>query len=459
MIVEFSVKNYRSVKELQTLSFVAAPLKSTTENESVDINNVVNLENIKLLKTVGIYGANGSGKSSVIYGLMRLLRLLRKDVSASSHLKDLCEPFMMEDGTESFFQVVVMLNGKKYRYGFTVMKNMSATIEQDGEKLENEYVISSEWLFGTKNTNMTQIFLRKLNKVDYSSLPDKNLIPESLENDHNLFITRAAAYIKDGICRDLRTYLGNWTTSNLSSNHEEFRQYSLRYLNSPFLNREKNEDALKDKLRLNAIERKSSFIKMLGVFGIHYEDVLFEDDKISAGDGVYPQSKIYVIKEVTNEEGVSKKVKFNLKKHESDGTKKMFDLAGLLLLTFGLNKPGFVCLDELDSNFHPFLLLKIINLFNDSSINKSNSQLLFTCHDTNLMDPSIMRRDQFYFTEKDEFNRTKLYSLADLKGVRNAADFAKHYLLGYYGGVPILNSYYDDEVDSKNQDEKDDVNG
>ena len=79
--------------------------------------------------------------------------------------------------------------------------------------------------------------------------------------------------------------------------------------------------------------------------------------------------------------------------------------------------------------------------FNNPEINKSNSQLLFTSHDTNLLSPKLMRRDQFYFAEKTLNNSTKIYSLADLKGIRNTADFAKEYLSGHYGALPVLHEY------------------
>jgi AAA15 family ATPase/GTPase len=82
-------------------------------------------------------------------------------------------------------------------------------------------------------------------------------------------------------------------------------------------------------------------------------------------------------------------------------------------------------------------------MFNDPQINKSNAQLLFTSHDTNLMSPSLMRRDQFYFAEKDTKESTRLYSLAELKGIRKDADFAKHYLAGFYGSLPVLSQYID----------------
>ena len=80
-------------------------------------------------------------------------------------------------------------------------------------------------------------------------------------------------------------------------------------------------------------------------------------------------------------------------------------------------------------------------MFNNPDINKSNTQLLFTSHDTNLLSPKIMRRDQFYFAEKTHDNSTNIYSLADLKGIRNTADFAKDYLAGHYGALPILHEY------------------
>ena len=142
----------------------------------------------------------------------------------------------------------------------------------------------------------------------------------------------------------------------------------------------------------------------------------------------------------------SKSLFINLEYSESAGNKKIFDLTGVLLAAFeGIDSQYLIVIDEIDSNFHPSLLIKLIEMFNDPKINKNNSQLLFTSHDTNLMSPSIMRRDQFYFAEKQGDESTKFYSLADLRGIRNDADFAKQYLAGYYGALPVLNSYREKE--------------
>ena len=125
MIVEFSVKNFRSIYDLQTVSFVATNLKSSKENESVDLNNIVSDNGMKLLKTIGIYGANASGKSNIIKALEFFCNAISDLPSPESRLSKLSQPFLYQKDlgdTESFFQIVLFVEDKKYRYGFTVKK-------------------------------------------------------------------------------------------------------------------------------------------------------------------------------------------------------------------------------------------------------------------------------------------------------------------------------------------------
>ena len=173
-----------------------------------------------------------------------------------------------------------------------------------------------------------------------------------------------------------------------------------------------------------------------------YDDIeLIDDESYPDNDySNFPLNKVLLKR--TTHDGNNKPLYMNLEHRESSGNKKIFDLAGVLLVAFiSEEDPFLIVIDEIDSNFHPSLLIKLIKMFNDPKINKNNSQLLFTSHDTNLMSPSIMRRDQFYFAEKQEDESTRLYSLADLRGIRNDADFAKQYLAGYYGALPVLNDY------------------
>lgn len=97
-------------------------------------------------------------------------------------------------------------------------------------------------------------------------------------------------------------------------------------------------------------------------------------------------------------------------------------------------------IDEIDSKMHPKLTSKIIELFNSKTTNPNHAQLIFTIHDTNILSARILRRDQVWFTQKDPYGATKLYSLAEYK-VRNNASFEKEYLEGKYGGTPIIGDF------------------
>lgn len=126
---------------------------------------------------------------------------------------------------------------------------------------------------------------------------------------------------------------------------------------------------------------------------------------------------------------------FNLVEHESEGTQKLFALSGLLLAT--LQAGGVLVIDELDVRLHPLLTREIITLFNKRVSNAHNAQLIFTSHDTNLLDNRFFRRDQIWFVEKDQQGASHLYSLAEFK-VRNDKDYERGYIQGRYGAVPYL---------------------
>jgi len=415
MIVEFSVQNFRSIKELQTISFVASGLKSSKEHSEVDLNNMAVEGGMNLFKTIGIYGANASGKSNIFKALDLFIKTITREPSSISNMAELCDPFLFQESahlTESYFQIVLIINNTKFRYGLTVKKNN--TQKEDANQNYSNEIISGEWLFGTKEKNMRALFERNLQNIE-NKLPNKERVPKHLSFDHSLFITHAAAFDNDGECNLIRNYLRNMTTSNFQISHDKFRWMSIANL---------KQDVQPSK--------KQEILNLLSVFNLSYQDISLDKENENLSVAVFPQDKIYLTKN---------NVQLNLKKNESAGTQKLFDLAGLLLRAFSLPQSAFIILDEIDSNFHPSLLIKLIGLFNDPRVNKSKSQLLFTSHDTNLMSPSIMSRDQFYFTEKNIDHSTRLYSLAELRGIRNDADFAKQYLAGIYGALPILKEY------------------
>ncbi|WP_108425461.1 AAA family ATPase [Flagellimonas amoyensis] len=422
MLIEFSVGNYRSIKDVQTISFVPTGLKSPEKYDSIDKNNIARLHGYQTFKTVGIYGANGSGKSNLVKALDNFIKVVTQEASSSSNMEALCDPFLYQDDSEyseCYFQIVLVIDEKKYRYGLTAKRNPKQ--KEEGDSSWSKEIVTNEWLFGTKEKNMAELFIRTGADIKKDRLPNNESIPPTVAYEHTLFLTHAAAFDSEGVSQKIRNYLGHWTISNLNSEHERFRKMSVNMITSR--------------------GKKDEFLDMLSSFDLRYSDVEIEDEEEIKNSKLIPQNIINLSREYSPLEGNNRSVFLNLQYNESVGTQKLFDLAGLLLITFNLSKPAFVTLDEIDSNFHPSLLIKLIKMFNDPSINKSQSQLLFTSHDTNLMSPSIMRRDQFYFAEKNEDQSTRLYSLADLRGIRNDADFAKQYLAGFYGALPILNDF------------------
>ncbi|MEM0992544.1 MAG: ATP-binding protein [Bacteroidota bacterium] len=417
MIVEFSVKNFRSIQHLQTLSFRATNLSSSPRYKFVDQNNIYEADaNTKLLKTIGIYGANASGKSNIIIALEAFCEVISGLPSPQSRLAKLCQPFFFQENhenTASYFQIILMVEGRKYRYGFTVKKNMNELNDDNPSK----EIISSEWLFGPKHINQVKLFTRKGLNIDNSNLPGKERIA-SLEYEHIPYLTHASSFSRE-ISSKIWKAISGFMTTRLSQSLDYYRIHSIRQINNNTL--------------------KERFIAFFKSFGIEYVDIVFTDDNDYLKRSKFPLEKLFVTKK--SHSGNGKNIVLNMKKHESAGTQKLFDLAGLIIHAFNIDRSGLIIIDEIDSNFHPSLLVKLVALFNDPEINKANTQLLFTSHDTNLMSPAIMRRDQFYFTEKDDSESTVLYSLAELKGIRNDADFAKHYLAGFYGSLPVLSDF------------------
>ncbi|MBF1515704.1 MAG: AAA family ATPase, partial [Prevotella pallens] len=185
MIIEFSVKNYRSIRDLQTISFKATGLKSPAGSD-IDADNIVKSNGVSLLKTVGLYGANASGKSNILMALSYFTRAVSTLATDSRLIRPLYDPFLFETSNEGcFFQIVLLLNGKKYRYGFVVNKsdNASGNADSNGVKIE------SEWLYGNVGKNMKRLFLRVGNEVKENNLPTSEgmVIPTKLPYPHTLF--------------------------------------------------------------------------------------------------------------------------------------------------------------------------------------------------------------------------------------------------------------------------------
>lgn len=131
----------------------------------------------------------------------------------------------------------------------------------------------------------------------------------------------------------------------------------------------------------------------------------------------------------------AKEIIFPFTENESEGTIKYFGLAYPII--HALDTGGRLIIDELDSKLHPLLVSGIVGLFSSAGTNPHHAQLIFTTHDTALLGAKLFRRDQVWFTEKDIYSASSLYSLSEYK-VRSGAAFERDYLSGRYGATPIL---------------------
>ena len=398
MLIEFSVGNYRSFKEPVTLGMVAAKLRA--KNKELDDNNLFPMtSSISLLKSAAIYGANASGKSNLI----QAIRLMRGFVLASSKDTQTAEPigvesFKLSTDTEnepSYFEVIFYLEERRYRYGF----------EADTQK------VHSEWLYHVPNKRETRLFLREGNDFSLSSVFKEGRGLTDKTRDNALFLSVVAQF-NGPIARNILVWFRNLgLISGLSD--EKHRRFTIKNI---------QDETLKDKI--------ISFVKQMDV-GI--SDIGVGQEEIGS---IYTAPIVTTLHKNYDGDGAFiSETSFDMDNNESEGTKKLFYLSGPLLdiLQFG----SVLIIDELDARFHPLITSTIIGLFNSKSTNPNNAQLIFATHDTNLLSNKLFRRDQIWFTEKDKYGATDLYSLAEIK-VRNDASFEKDYIAGKYGAIPFI---------------------
>ena len=190
-------------------------------------------------------------------------------------------------------------------------------------------------------------------------------------------------------------------------------------------------------------EWKNEIIDLLKQTDFNIDDIDIEmqeikNEKPKAGQEIKHDVRINTIHKKfdsnNNTIGISK---LNLFTEGSEGTKRLFALSAPVLDTLKHN--GILVIDEFDTRLHPILAKYIIQLFHSNKNNLNMAQLIIVSHNTLLLDKDIFRRDQIWFTEKNEYNESKLYSLIDYK-IRKDASFEKDYILGKYGSIPYIQS-------------------
>ncbi len=422
MLLNFTVGNFLSFKNKVTLSMEVD--SSISKNEQV--NNHTEGGNLKILKSIAVYGANASGKSNLIEALRFTKKTIVESAKYDSTESISTVPFMLDKTSKTqpiFFEIRFLIEDVIFRYGFEIEQNR----------------ISSEWLFrkGMHGREST-LFTREYQDFDIREKfsEGKDLVKKHKVKDNSLLIS-----VSDQFNGQVSSKIISWFKEKLQVitglNDSSYLPYT------------------KEKLQNENWRKK--ILKFLSKFSLGFDDITTiklkkELEKprftgiISENIGSYYDSQEYTeiitLHKVSN--GDDEKNDFTAFPYdfESEGTQKLIALSAPLVDTF---ESGItMVVDEFDTRMHPLITKKIIELFHDPQINKNNSQLIFATHDTNLLTNKLFRRDQIWFTEKDEEQSTDLYSLVDIevgedkKKVRNDASYEKDYILGKYGAIPYI---------------------
>ncbi len=420
MIIEFGVKNFRSIKNRQFLSLEA----ETTEYKTTNFLQVKNYKNLKLLRSAAIYGANASGKSNLIKALNAFHRMVLK--SATYQVDDPIEwyePFKLDPDTSAqaveFFINFLTKDEIRYQYSFSFLK---------------ERILKEELYFYPKNRK-AQLFVREYINGEYridfghyfiakkqirNILPNQLLLSKGAQDGHPILMK---------LYRYFRQYL-------VWNSHSSGQQAVLRGEIEDWMSRS-DKKGFRDKL-VRLIRLSDTKIQDIQVFDFDEFDFRFKAslDPILSKHFLTHQKYLSMAVHKTFKNGKEHGADMLPLSEESEGTRMLFNLGGQILKI--LDTGGILIIDELENSLHPKLSRFLVNLFHYNESNPKNAQLILATHETNLLDKSLFRKDQIWLTEKDEQGRTELFSLSDIEGLGYDAPFEKWYLQGKFGGQPMI---------------------
>ncbi|MCX6991164.1 MAG: ATP-binding protein [Chlamydiae bacterium] len=419
MIIELSVKNFSSFRELATLSLDAEPLKTGQ-------SSLISTESKgKILPVIGIFGHNASGKSNLIKALIYMQwAMLNSDYLNQPTTKSpLLQPFLLniESHKEpSFFQIVLWdtENKVEYRYGF---------------EINAEHVVS-EWLETVskvkKNRRRQMIFLRKGQEFVKLDESVKGSISHLLNNVRpSALALTVFAQFADPISSEVVKLISRPSLTIVDGGAQEPLGYAMhQYYENP-------EFALRV---LQLLKKLDLSIQDLKITREPFTEVHLKTIPNELKPLFGPTSEI--LRAVTTHKlhGSTKKnqyVEFDFASQESFGTRRLFALMTLALQMLDIG--GVFVLDELGSSIHPFMSRELITLFQNPQTNPKGAQLIFCSHETFLLSKQVgLRQDQIWFTEKNAQEETVLRSLLEYN-IRSECEFEKNYREGRFGAVPV----------------------
>jgi AAA15 family ATPase/GTPase len=404
MLLDFSVSNFRSFREEQSLSMIPGGEGSDEFEENIALVN----GKWRVLKTAVLFGANASGKSNFMQAF-RAFRELILNSGENDPDEDFSvyQPFAFNPKTleqPTVFQINFLLGGIRYYYKLAI--NRTEVLEE----VLNFYPKGRE----------ARLFQREKQDFEFGDfLKGAKSTVEKLTAPNQLYLSKAAL-------------------NSMEQAVDIYRYFSRDFLPIPFL------DSWSDRYYVNRLAKEvertdgnqnfvNNFKLLLQSFDTGLLDFRIQSRPFSDDYDIEVKHAVY------DDNGKQIGETFQPFEEESTGTQKLFVIGGLILRA--LMNGRVIMIDEFERSLHPFISSLILRLFNQSNVNLSNAQLIIATHDAYLLSRgNQLRRDQIYLVEKDKTGRSEIFSLSDVEGIRKEAPYEKWYLSGRLGGVPTPES-------------------
>lgn len=381
MVLEIRLSNMFSFRDEVTLDLQAAKIQTKKARELE--GNLFSVDGEQMLKSVALFGANASGKSNVIKAIRACVNMVRSSHNYNVDTKFAISPFKFEDyaNKPSSFYIRFLLNGVEYEYSFSFMHDE----------------IITETLYYYPNGRKSLVFSRDENRgIEKKDIYEfKTVIKRPFDVADNtskktLYISRAS-----------------------QMDREIAQKIFLFFCNDIVLDYQvANIDSLDNLFK----ERKEQMLEVLRTADSDIIDFKIQNNAITTFHRTNPS------------------VAFDFETEESEGTKTLFRM---MVRIIGIIHEGKMLLvDEIDNSLHTQLVEFVIGMFNHSD----HAQLIYTTHNTHLLNTDFQRRDQVYFVNKREDGSSDLYSLFDFKDFRDTLDMEKAYLQGRFDAIPYIST-------------------
>lgn len=415
MLLQFNFKNFKSFRDDTILDMTATKI---TEYE----NHIIKVGGEQVLPIASIFGANASGKSNIIeaFRYMHQYVMFSLNYGGDTGKKERngfvrTTPFIFDSNSknaESSFEVYFIDDKdpkeKTYNYGFTI----------------DSIGVVEEWLNIKAKTSKEPINVfyrnRKTNEMDLSGFNNKIKENLTIALENETLLVSLGAKLKVEKLKLVR----DWFLRN------EFTDFGEPNENL-FLSNLVLENLGKDeKVKNNIVEYLSTFDNSIVDLNVEVIKGETDDEKLKI-DAVHKMVDCDCFASIPLQQ-------------ESAGTLKMFALYPWLNTI--LSSGGILIIDELNSKLHPLLVRVFIQTFLNKELNPNKAQLIFTTHDSWQLNSNLLRRDEIWFTEKQNNGISQLYSLADFSDedgtkIRKDENYEKNYLLGKYGAIPTLKRF------------------